>query len=122
MGHVIEETTDVERVKALWIAMVEHHGEVTGLPVRDGEESWRRRRVEYAEWLAGGRTFVLLAVPEAGGEPDGYALVRVRDGGSTFDLGEPVGELESLAVSPRARLYEREGFGPHFSALLGRVG
>jgi ribosomal protein S18 acetylase RimI-like enzyme len=42
-------------------------------------------------------------VTAAGAEPDGYACVRTSVPGPTFDLGERIGELESLAVAEHAR-------------------
>jgi GNAT superfamily N-acetyltransferase len=94
----------LDRVEPLWLAMVAHHRSVTDLRVRAPEETWRRRRAEYSGWLQRGDGFILAAVPEGGGEPDGYAAVRVHEATSpTFDLGERVGDLESLAVAERAR-------------------
>jgi GNAT superfamily N-acetyltransferase len=46
---------------------------------------------------------MLLALREPGGEADGYAVVRVQGASPTFDLGEPMGDLESLAVAEDAR-------------------
>ena len=40
---------------------------------------------------------------ERGTPPVGYAVVRTRDPGVTWEMGERVGELESLAVSADAR-------------------
>jgi ribosomal protein S18 acetylase RimI-like enzyme len=93
---------DVDRLEPLWLAMVEHHRAVSSLPVRSPAEAWRRRRAQYVEWLADGKSFVLVAVREGRGD-DGYAVVRVHDGSPTFALGEPVGDLESLAVADGAR-------------------
>jgi GNAT superfamily N-acetyltransferase len=104
MGHIVETVGvgGIDRLEPLWTAMVEHHRAVSPLPVRSPEEAWRRRRVQYEQWLAGGESFVLVAVREGGGD-DGYAVVRVHDGSPTFALGEPVGDLESLAVAEGAR-------------------
>ena len=58
--------------------------------------------------LAGGGEGRLLLAAEpgrgSGAAPlAGYALVLVRAGGATFDLGERVGELESLSVAAELR-------------------
>jgi ribosomal protein S18 acetylase RimI-like enzyme len=102
--HRIEalDPAEIDRLEPLWTAMVEHHRAVSSLPVRSPAEAWRRRRVQYEEWLADGESFALVAVGEDGGD-DGYAMVRVHDGSPTFALGEPVGDLESLAVADGAR-------------------
>jgi ribosomal protein S18 acetylase RimI-like enzyme len=104
MGHIVESVgvEGIDRLEPLWLAMVEHHRQVSSHPVRPPAETWRRRRVQYEEWLAGGESFVLVAVREGGGD-DGYAVVRVHGGSPTFELGEPVGDLESLAVAEGAR-------------------
>jgi GNAT superfamily N-acetyltransferase len=104
--HRIEtlDPSALDRVEPLWLALVAHHGSITDLPTREPAETWRRRREEYARWLSDGLAFVLLAVPEAGGAPEGYAVVRVHPSASaTFELGAPVGQLESLAVLESAR-------------------
>lgn len=95
----------IEVVEGLWRSMVAHHAEVAGdsWPIRNGDDSWRMRRAEYARWLGDGTGQMLTAVPLGGGEPDGYAVLTIHPTGPTFDHGELVGDLESLAVSPTAR-------------------
>jgi GNAT superfamily N-acetyltransferase len=102
--HRIEalDPTQIDRLEPLWTAMVEHHRAVSSLPVRSPADAWCRRRVQYEAWLADGESFALVAVGEGGGD-DGYAMVRVHGGSPTFALGEPVGDLESLAVAESAR-------------------
>jgi ribosomal protein S18 acetylase RimI-like enzyme len=97
---------DVDLVEGLWKEMVEHHQGVAGdrWPGRDLEESWRMRRAQYAGWLGAGEGFLFLVPGEgAEGAPLGYACLRVGPSGPTWDLGETVGDLESLSVSARAR-------------------
>jgi ribosomal protein S18 acetylase RimI-like enzyme len=105
MGHIVETVgvKGIDRLEPLWTAMVEHHRAVSSLAVRTADEAWRRRRLEYEAWLADGASFILVAVRDPGGENDGYAAVRIHDGSPTFDLGEPIGDLESLAVADGAR-------------------
>jgi ribosomal protein S18 acetylase RimI-like enzyme len=97
---------DVDLVEGLWKELFAHHHEVTDgeLPGRDPEESWRMRRAQYVKWLQSGEGMLFL-VPGEGAEqaPLGYACLRVGPAGPTWDLGETVGELETLSVTPAAR-------------------
>jgi GNAT superfamily N-acetyltransferase len=100
------EVGDVDLVEGLWKEMVAHHQRVLGdaVPERDPEESWRMRRAQYVRWLENGEGMLFLAPGEgAEGAPLGYACLRVEPSGPTWDLGEPVGDLESLAVAAVAR-------------------
>ena len=105
--RVVElEVGDVDLVEGLWKEMVAHHRELTGgtYPVRDTETAWRRRREQYVEWLGGGEGR-LYVVPADGDEdgPLGYAFLRVATSGPTWNLGDRVGDLESLSVTAAAR-------------------
>jgi ribosomal protein S18 acetylase RimI-like enzyme len=97
---------DVGLVAGLWKEMVDHHRELTGgtYPVRDTETAWRRRRGQYSEWLESGEGHLYL-VPGEGAEeaPLGYAFLRVGSSGPTWNLGDRVGDLESLSVTAAAR-------------------
>jgi GNAT superfamily N-acetyltransferase len=97
---------DVDLVEGLWKEMVAHHLAVLddGPSGRDPEESWRMRRAQYVGWLESGEGMLFL-VPGEGAEqePLAYACLRVGPSGPTWDLGEPVGDLESLSVSRAAR-------------------
>ena len=99
---------DVDLVEGLWKEMLEHHRELTGgtYPVRGTEESWERRRAQYVEWLeeGDGKSFLFLVPGEgAEGVPLGYAFLRVHTSGPTWNLGDMVGDLESLSVTAAAR-------------------
>ncbi len=96
---------DVDALMPLWVAMVEHHRLVAGdeWPVRDAGAAWEIRRAEYQGWLNDGSGVLFLAGPGGEGEVTGYAMLRVHVPGATWDLGEQVGELESLAVAASAR-------------------
>jgi ribosomal protein S18 acetylase RimI-like enzyme len=59
------------------------------------------RREVYEEWLAEPDAFVLIA--EVGGEPAGYALVHMRGPEETWETGDRIAELETLAVLPEHR-------------------
>jgi ribosomal protein S18 acetylase RimI-like enzyme len=108
---------DVDVLAPLWMAMVEHHRAVVAgrVPVRPADEAWARRRTEYVSWLEDGSGLLHLARREGAAEVVGYAMCHLVPSGPTFDLGDIRGDVESLAVSPRAR---GEGVG---TALLGAV-
>jgi GNAT superfamily N-acetyltransferase len=97
---------DVDLVEGLWKELVAHHHRLTEgeRPGRDPEESWRMRRAQYVGWLTGG-SGTLFLVPGEGAEqaPLGYACLRVEAAGPTWDLGETVGDLETLSVAAAAR-------------------
>jgi ribosomal protein S18 acetylase RimI-like enzyme len=97
---------DVDLVEGLWKEMVEHHRELTGhtYPVRSHEEAWRRRRAQYVEWLESGEGHLFLVPGEgAEGAPLAYAFLRIGSSGPTWNLGDGVGDLESLSVAAAAR-------------------
>jgi GNAT superfamily N-acetyltransferase len=95
----------IEEIGKLYAALHDHHvtiaPEVAGLPPRSQQESWRRRRERYQEWLAPTDAFLLLAqAPEV---TIGYALVSPGLGMQSWASGERVGELHDLAVLPDHR-------------------
>ena len=94
---------EIDQLKELWASMHAHHAALAGevAPVRPLDESWRLRRAQYEEWLAGEDAQLILA--QDGDRLVGYAVVRVGAGAATWDLGDRVGELESLAVLEPAR-------------------
>lgn len=96
---------DVDRVEHLWRGMTAHHDEVIGgtWNVRDGVGAWELRRAQYVKWLGGENAWLIVAEPEGGGAALGYALLTAHPSGPTFDLGDLVGDLESLSVSPAVR-------------------
>jgi ribosomal protein S18 acetylase RimI-like enzyme len=97
---------DVDLVEGLWKEMVDHHHAVVdnAAPGRDPEESWRMRRAQYVGWIRSGEGMLFLVPGEgAEGAPLGYACLRVGPSGPTWDLGEAVGDLESLSVAAAAR-------------------
>ena len=97
---------DLERVEPLWRSMVEFHRHLSGAewPVRTAEGAWELRSAQYREWLGGEGCWLLLAVDaEAGEEACGYAVLRLVEPGPTWELGERIGEIESLAVAEGAR-------------------
>ena len=97
---------DVDLVEGLWKELFGHHRELTGqtYPLRDPDTSWQRRRGQYVEWLESGEGHLFLVPGEgAEGAPLGYAMLRVGSSGPTWNLGDSVGDLESLSVTAAAR-------------------
>jgi GNAT superfamily N-acetyltransferase len=96
----------IDDLEPLWASLSEHHAGVAPElrrlgPVRSADESWRVRRALYEEWLAEPDAFVLIA--EGGGRPVGYALVHMRGPEESWDTGERIAVLETLAVLPGHR-------------------
>jgi len=72
------------------------------LPVIKRSESWARRRTLYEQLLTSQDTFVLVA--RRGSAAVGYAFAHVHMGpDDTWDTGDRIGEVESLAVLPAER-------------------
>lgn len=94
---------ELDAVEPLWRAMQEHHGRLTAgrFAMRDPDESWTLRRSEYAGWLGDDSGVLLLA--RSVNDLVGYAFVRWHASGPTWDFGQVIGEVESLAVAPSAR-------------------
>ena len=96
---------EVDRVEGLWRGMIAHHEAVVGESwrVREAGSAWDMRRAQYVEWLLAGDAWMLIALAPEGDGALGYAVVSAHPSGPTFDLGDLVGDLESLAVAPEAR-------------------
>jgi ribosomal protein S18 acetylase RimI-like enzyme len=110
-----EELLDAPR--ALWLALRDHHHSVAPElgAVREDEDTWTRRRAQYAAWLAeGDGAFFLVA--RRGDQVLAYAFVRPVQRVSTTWATEHRGlELETLSVSPEAR---GSGIGARMLALV----
>ena len=89
---------DVERLEPLWRALRDHHASLPEMvPVRSLEESWKRRRAQYLEWLQD-ESYALF-VAENDDELIGYAMVSVEDQAApTWDVGDRTAEVETLSV------------------------
>jgi hypothetical protein len=75
-GWVIQrgDRAEIDRLEPLWKALLEHHKNVYGdLPQRSPDDSWRRRRAEYARWLDGESSFFFVA--RRGDALLGYVMV-----------------------------------------------
>jgi ribosomal protein S18 acetylase RimI-like enzyme len=101
------DASEVDRVGHLFKELVRFHRDVVegAWPVRREEEGWERRRRQYLGWLTTETARMLAAVPadEPEATPLGYATFSVGPGGASWDLGERVGELETLVVAEAAR-------------------
>lgn len=93
----------IDDLEPLWRALYDHHADVgRGVaPVRNFDETWRRRRDQYEQWLSGDEA--VLVVAERAGAAVGYAMVTVGHGPATWDLGDRALEIETLAVLPEER-------------------
>jgi ribosomal protein S18 acetylase RimI-like enzyme len=102
------ELAEIDLVKPLWQALLAHHGSVAAEmpPIREPEDSWRRRRRLYEDWLSHPEAFALVA--EDGGEAIGYVLVRMEEGDDTWVTGDRRAYIETLSVVPGRR---GEGIG-----------
>jgi GNAT superfamily N-acetyltransferase len=102
-------------LRPLWLALRTHHGEIAPQlgPVRADEDSWRRRREQYAGWLADERNFVLLARRHR--RALGYAFARVAPSTSATWHGGTILDVETLSLLPEAR---GSGIGARLLALL----
>lgn len=104
----------VGELEHLWAAMHARHSSLEAMPpVRPVADSWARRRPRYEAWLSDGSGRLLIA--EADGTAVGYAFLTLGAGTATWELGERLIELESLAV---AEAHQARGVG---SLLLAGV-
>ncbi len=94
----------IDDVGPMWKALHEHHRAVApdpGVPWRQGQDAWERRRANYLTWLANPDAFLLIA--EDDGRPAAYALVTVADADDTNVTGARYAELRTLSVLPSHR-------------------
>lgn len=98
---------EIDRVAPLFKGLVDFHREVVegAWPVRDEEDAWAIRRRQYEEWLGEGSARMLVAVPAENPvvAPLGYAVLSVKPSMASWDVGEQVGEIETLAVAAEDR-------------------
>ena len=93
----------IGELEPLWRSLYEHHrGIAAGVAgVRPFEATWRQRQGQYRGWLGGEDAVLLLA--ERAGRAVGYAMLTAGPGAATWDLGDRVAEVETLAVLPDER-------------------
>jgi ribosomal protein S18 acetylase RimI-like enzyme len=108
MGDVRIERVDerVDDLAPMWKALQSHHRSVDpaidGIPPRDADESWPRRRANYLEWLTHPDAFVLIAQGRT--NPVGDAFVSIHEpADDTHVTNERWAELQTLVVLPDRR-------------------
>jgi ribosomal protein S18 acetylase RimI-like enzyme len=111
---------DLPLLEPLWLELHRHHTRVMPElePYLGPAESWTARRSLYAHLLEKPDTVLLLA--RVGDELAGYGLAQVTPASATWladtwVTGDPIGEIESLAV---AVAHRNRGIG---SALLSEL-
>jgi ribosomal protein S18 acetylase RimI-like enzyme len=95
---------DAVAAEAESLPMFDHHLSTgaAGLPVIGRSQSWPRRRALYEQLLVSPEAFVVVA--RRGTSAVGYALAHVHLGADdTWNTGDRIGEVESLAVLPPER-------------------
>ncbi len=107
----LDAATELDALRPLWLALRDHHHAITPTwgPVRDDEDSWARRRKDYAAWLQEEDAFCLVA--QAPGDDDGagagpllgYLLGTVNAGSPTWKGAARFCYVETLSVLPEAR-------------------
>jgi ribosomal protein S18 acetylase RimI-like enzyme len=110
-----EELLDAPR--DLWLSLRDHHHAVAPElgPVREDEETWARRRSEYAAWLAQDNGAFFLVARRAD-QVLAYAFIRpVRRDSTTWAIDRVELDIETLSVSPDAR---GSGIGKRMIALV----
>ena len=111
---------DLPLLEPLWVSVHHHHAEVMPdlAPYVDDRQTWAVRSELYAELLAKPDTVLLLA--SADGAVIGYGLAHVSPASGTWvadtwQTGDRVGEIESLAVQPG---YRGQGIGSRLLTAL----
>ncbi|GAA3741879.1 GNAT superfamily N-acetyltransferase [Spinactinospora alkalitolerans] len=98
---------EIEELADLWRALHRQHTAIAPhledlITSVDVDESWRRRRARYLEWLDDPDTLAVVA--ERGGTDVGYAMVTIRqDHQGSWDRGERVAVVQTLSVHPDSR-------------------
>ena len=99
---------DLAALEPLWVSVHHRHAEVMPElgPYVDDRRTWAERSALYADLLAKPDTCLLLA--ECDGTLAGYGLAHVMPAAQTWvadtwQTGERIGEIESLAVLPSRR-------------------
>lgn len=105
--------TDLPLLEPLWVSVHHRHAESMPelAPYVDDERTWAERGALYAELLAKPDTILLLARSATGLVGYGLAHVMAAAGtwtADTWQTGERLGEIESLAVLPS---YRGQGIG-----------
>jgi ribosomal protein S18 acetylase RimI-like enzyme len=113
---------DIALLEPLWVSVHHRHAETMPelAPYVDDEQTWTVRSALYAELLTKPDTVLLLA--DLDETLVGYGLAHVMEVGQTWvadtwQTGERIGEIESLAVLP---VYRGRGIGTQLLGALER--
>lgn len=113
---------DLASLEPLWVSVHRRHAEAMPelAPYVDDQQTWAVRSALYADLLAKPDTVLLLASSD--GALVGYGLAHVMAAGQTWvadtwQTGERIGEIESLAVLPA---YRGRGIGTQLLGALER--
>jgi len=111
---------DLPLLEPLWVSVHHHHAQVMPdlAPYVDDRQTWAVRSQLYAELLAKPDTVLLLASVD--GAVIGYGLAHVSPASGTWvadtwQTGDRIGEIESLAVQPG---YRGQGIGSRLLTAL----
>jgi ribosomal protein S18 acetylase RimI-like enzyme len=111
---------DLPLLEPLWVSVHHHHAQVMPdlAPYVDDRQTWAVRSQLYAELLAKPETVLLLASVD--GAVIGYGLAHVSPASGTWvadtwQTGDRIGEIESLAVQPG---YRGQGIGSRLLTAL----
>jgi ribosomal protein S18 acetylase RimI-like enzyme len=102
---------------ALWLSLRDHHHAIAPElgAVRSDDDTWTRRRAQYAAWLAEDNGAFLL-VARRDEQVLAYAFIRpVRHTSTTWATEHDELDIETLSVSPEAR---GSGIGARIVALV----
>ncbi len=112
---------DLTKVKPLWKRMIADYKEMSdGIwVIREPQEAWQRRHQEYLDWINDGGGVIFLATDSETGTDEivGYAALHFVTSEAAIDLGESVGNVETLAVKPE---YRGKGVGKALLAACQR--
>ena len=105
MSDVLVSVAGADRIAdlaELWESLGDHHSTLDDVPaVRAAADRWERRQRQYREWLADGSGRLFIA--ERDGRALGYLMLTIGDGPATWEVGDRVAEIETMAVLPGER-------------------
>jgi ribosomal protein S18 acetylase RimI-like enzyme len=105
MREVVVREFGAERIPdlaELWESLGRHHASLDEVPaVRPAADRWERRQRQYRQWLSDGDGHLFVA--DRDGRAVGYLMLTISDGPATWEVGDRVAEIETMAVLPDER-------------------
>jgi ribosomal protein S18 acetylase RimI-like enzyme len=105
MREVVVREVGAERIPdlaELWESLGRHHASLDEVPaVRPAADRWERRQRQYCQWLSDGDGHLFVA--DRDGRAVGYLMLTISDGPATWEVGDRVAEIETMAVLPDER-------------------